>query len=247
MPADTAPPVKLIETRRGPARRSRSVWIATVVLAITAGIAAVDLVDQMAIAESRNAVASQSAQLTRGGSARFDLPVLPLEGSPDVLVLNALRVARSAATLPPNAERRRLVAEAVRAAERGAAARPNWGEAEIVIAYASSLGSDRSDGVRARDALAASYADAPFLHDGGLWRVRYGVQAWPALGKATREAILREGVWLLGVDLDWWAPVFGTFRGSPAYIPFMLRWRDVMTGTPRSRANGLTETQADQN
>lgn len=116
----------------------------------------------------------------------------------------------------------------------------------MVIAYASSLGNDSRDGVRARDALTASYAGAPFLHDGGLWRIRYGVRAWPALGNATREAILREGVWLLGVDLDWWVPVFGTFRGSPAYIPFMLRWRDVMTGTPRARADGLTEAQTDE-
>lgn len=221
-------------------------WIATAMLAITTGIASLDLTHQMTIADSRSAVEAQSARLTRGGTASINLPTLPLDGSPDVLVLDALRVARSAAALPQNAERRRLVMEAVRGAERGAAARPNWGEAEVVVAYASSLGSDGRDGVRARDALAASYADAPFLHDGGLWRVRYGVQAWPALGKVTREAILREGVWLLGVDRNWWVPVFGTFRGSPAYIPFMLRWRDVMTGTSRSRTNSLTEAQADQ-
>ena len=208
------------------------------------GLALFDVARQSAVAVSRARLAAGGATTPDEASATI-AAALPIIGSTEQQLLDALWAARKAAAPKPGADRVMLGDDAVRMAMQARSARPEWGEAEVVVAYAASLGRGPSDRQVARQALTASYATAPFLHDAGQWRIAYGVGIWPTLGRPTQDAILREAVWMLGVDQSRWSRVFATFRGTPAYVPFMLRWRAVLSGAPEDTP-GMAEAQSDQ-
>ncbi|KTT99340.1 hypothetical protein NS355_06985 [Sphingomonas yabuuchiae] len=213
-------------------------------LAFVMGLALFDVARQSAIVVSRARLANDTAP-NPDQPWGITAQTLPIIGSPEQQILDALWTARQAAALKPSAHRAALVASAVGEALEARPARPEWGEADLVLAYAASLGDSAADQRLARQALVASYGSAPLLHDAGLWRIGYGVKVWPMLGRSTQDAIMNEGVWMLGVDQSRWARVFDTFRASPAYVPFMLRWRTILSGAPENPP-GLSEAQADQ-
>lgn len=224
-------------------RRSDATGTAIAVIALLSlgGLALVELIDQHRLTEARDAVMVQTlAQRRDPARVQRSLPRLPLTGSPDQLVIDGLRVAQIAAMMPVGETRDRLLEAATHAAQRAAQIRPGWGTAELVLAYAASAARGPDNALRARRALARSYVDAPFSREGGMWRIRYGAMIWRDIGPATRAALLREGVWLLGVEPQSWDQVFDTFRQSPAYMPFMLHWRMILSGAPHR----LTEEQA---
>lgn len=212
-------------------------------LLLLGGLAIIDIIDQDQLAQARNAMMTQTSALRRD-PARVGQspPPMPITGSPDRLVIDGLRAARIAGMMPSGAERDALIMAAMDAAGRAAETRPNWGTAQIVLAYATSIRRTPDNTARARQALEKSYVDAPFSRDGGMWRIRFGATIWEDLRPATRNAVLREGVWLLGVEPQSWNAVFDSFRHSPAYMPFMLQWRTILSTAPHR----LTVNQADQ-
>lgn len=143
--------------------------------------------------------------------------------APRILVADALRVARVAAAMPPGTARDRLLRRADAALDDAIGHRAAYGEAWTVKAFVGTLAGGDANPV-ARDALARSYDDAPYLRAAGPWRVRYAAEQWNRLDPATRLHAIDEAVWLARRGEAEQGAMFALMRGSPAYWTFMARW-----------------------
>ncbi|MDO7844594.1 hypothetical protein [Sphingomonas immobilis] len=102
-----------------------------------------------------------------------------------------LAIARGYAALADGDTQMRMAKAGLIHARRAIAARPAWGEAEVLRAYLADTAGDAGE---ARRALADSYVQ-PYLRRSALWRIGYAARDWAALDPAVREAVLREAVW----------------------------------------------------
>jgi hypothetical protein len=210
--------------------RPLGIGLSAVLLGL-AGFAVFDLVRESEVAASRRALETQALALARGDTPDVAMPATPLAGEPRALVDDALLLARTAAGLPPGPRRDALLAHARRGIDRAVATRPGWAAAIVVATYVHGLAG--SDIGRAREALAASYAAAPFLHDGGMYRIGFGLDHWADLPEPTRNSIVDEALWTIIVSPAA-APAIGDrIRRSPAYLPFMLRWHALDLASAR--------------
>jgi hypothetical protein len=160
-------------------------------------------------------------------------------GEPRARLADALCLARTAVSLPPGPRRDAILNTASTAARTAVGARPFWPDALTVSAYIDSQTGDPASFDSARRALALSYMGAPYLSDAADWRIGFGLSQWHELSGATQNAVAAEAMWQIAVDPDRSDTLFAKFRASPAYIPFILRWRALSIDWQR-RTQGLS-------
>ena len=164
---------------------------------------------------------------------------------PRVKLAEASFLARQSLDAPTAADRRADLERA--AADIGLAtrSRPHWGDAWTVRAFIETQRAGE-DSAAARAALSRSYADAPFLRPAGLWRVRYGLEQWPLLDKASRQHVVQEADWLTRIDRANREPIFALARQSAGYMPLLLYWRTLRAGDSDFARQSAAPQQADQ-
>lgn len=205
-------------------------WTALALLG-AAGLASITVLrSEWTVREAERALAQQDLALRRGEQTaaprrQHIAPSLP----PRTQMLKALYLARVAMQANPPTERRGMLDEASVAIERALHARPDWGEAWAVGAFIRSL-REGPNAPGTRLALARSYAGAPYLRHAGQWRVATGLGAWSILPPGTRQRVIDEGVWLARTQPETKVPIFDLVRQTPAYAPFLLRWREMRAG-----------------
>jgi hypothetical protein len=148
-----------------------------------------------------------------------------LHGEPRALVADALCIARAAAPLSAGPRRNALLSSAAARLREAERARPIWPEALTVSAYVGSLAGDEASLAEARRSLTLSYAGAPYLPDAADWRIGFGLSQWADLGVSARDAVVAEAMWRMTIAPDSGPKLWSQMRASPAYVPFMLRWR----------------------
>lgn len=159
--------------------------------------------------------------------------------TPTRKLTQALALARQAAKVE-GPQRKQLAAEALALLAPLQTARPWWGEAGAVEAYARTLHGDPEGEVVV--ALARSYADTPYLRESGLWRWGAALDHWQALDPETRRRAIDEAVWLTRLDPSLPDRVMAPVRGTPAYRPLLARLLQQRVGdtgfSPLSAAPG---------
>lgn len=154
-----------------------------------------------------------------------DLDPTPRYATPRHRLIDALFVARAAATQPPGSPLRRdLLARARTDARTAAAARPHWGEAWTAVAYVESLSAPHVPGPDERAALIRSYDDAPYLALSGPWRLSRSLTIWSALPERTQTAVINEALWYICTKPDIRRRLFAEIRASAAYMPIFLAY-----------------------
>lgn len=161
-----------------------------------------------------------------GGAPHATSSIIDTAAPPRAVIIDAVRVARTAErTADPVARRARLDL-ARHAIDVAGKARPGWGDVGIAAAYVAAVG-DGATSAAATTALRQSYVTAPYARNAAAWRVASGIGAWNVLDPETRNAVIDEAVWLSGSTYDAQVAVLDLMRGSPAYAPFLLRWREA--------------------
>ena len=169
-----------------------------------------------------------SARIVGPDGIRGDWPAAAIgdpAATPRLLLASALLHASRAASAPSSTERSGLLHRAERETAAFAAARPYWGEAEVVQAYVASQSPDRLE--QAVAAYGRSYASSPFLRQAAVWRVEFGIAHWARLDAATRAAMVNEAVWLFRLQPDQRVRLTDIARDTDAYVPILLQWRHV--------------------
>lgn len=195
-------------------------------LVLAGGIAALWLLRQeAAVARSGAALAGHAQAALRG--QRSTLPVPPVQATLPARAL--VHVAQTLLLELPHADagrRQDILRQADEAITLALRRRPHWGEAQLVRAFLESRRTPA--GVAAmREALIASYDDAPYLRDGSDWRIPQTLTLWDTLPPRTRDHVIDEAAWVLRLRADRREFIFDMMRASPAYVPFMLRWRQI--------------------
>lgn len=197
-----------------------------VVFVLAGAIAALwSLRQEAVVARSEAVLAGQAQAVLRGQPSSGAVP--PVDAT---LTARALvHVAQTLLLELPHADasrRRAILRTADEAITLALRRRPHWGEAELVRA---SIEAQRGPaGIAAmRDALIASYDDAPYLRGGSDWRIPRTLALWDTLPPRTRDRVVNEAAWVLRLRADRRDIIFDMMRASPAYVPFMLRWRQV--------------------
>lgn len=167
------------------------------------------------VVRTREASIRQAAGLATGADdGDYLQSTVPAKDLPArAALLRGVMRARAAAADPAGAAGMLDLARADIMAAR--ASRPVWGEAEVALAYLELLahGAESSQAIQA---LAQSYAAAPYLRDSAPWRIRFGVTVWPRLDTATRDHIVDETAWLAQASGRNYAYALGLVAGSPA-------------------------------
>lgn len=154
-----------------------------------------------------------------------DLAPTPGYATPRHRLVDALFIARAAATQPPGSPLRRALLTRARAdARTAAAARPHWGEARTTLAYVESLSSPAAPGPDERAALIRSYDDAPYLALSGLWRLSRSLTIWSALPERTQRGVTNEALWYICAKPVIRRHLFAEIRASAAYMPIFLAY-----------------------
>lgn len=199
---------------------------------VLAGIAAGALLSVVAlqrewrIAQAEHHLSAQVQQLMR------QRPLLPNTRpiDPDQALRLLLLEAQARMLEAPYAadsERRAMLASALAALRTVASVRSESGEAEVALAHLHAL---FGPAVAAREALVRSYAETPYLRGAAGWRVGEAFAQWDYLPAATRERAVNEAVWYARLRAEYRDPIFRAALASPAYVAFLLRWRDVRAG-----------------
>jgi hypothetical protein len=172
-----------------------------------------------------------------------DKPVIPpppeplaASAPPRALLADALLRARAAQPLGEGAERRSLIDQAADELTAAAGARPYWGERQATVAFVQTL-RDGDDSTPALQSLGRSYDVTPYLVHAAPWRVAFGVRHWNMVAAATRDHIVDEAVWISRVDPKTLDGIFGLFRGTAAYEPFLRRWLTARRGDADFRSS----------
>lgn len=144
---------------------------------------------------------------------------------PRLLLAAALIHAQQAAAAPLAPQRAALLQQARQEIDAIAASRPYWGEADVVRAYIASL--SPTGRREALAALARSYESSPYLLSAAAWRWRFGIEHWGELSPAIQARLIDEAVWLARLKPDQHPQVMDLARGTDAYKPLLLRWREM--------------------
>ncbi len=216
-----------------PARAA--VNLARIVSACAAALIAMALVDlrqQYQVWQAGQMLERQGSAIARGEFAaapplpRYAAGALP----PRAEVIDALILARAAAADRFPHERVRLLAQARSTIASAMAARPDWGDAQLVSAYIGLIPSPgHPDRAVLRD-FAASYRNAGFLHDAAQWRSTTGFILWPLLDQASRAHVVDEAVVIARLAPEDRQSIFAAARASPAYMDFGRVWMDTRRG-----------------
>lgn len=176
------------------------------------------------VAEVRvqDAIATRAAEAA--GTIPLAPPTLPQDADPlpprGALARGMSYAAAASRATPP--ARTALIAAARRDIRSALGARQSWPAALVGLTFL-----DYVDGgigsPAAHRALADSYAAAPYLPDEGVWRVRFGLAAWPWLSPEVRRHILDEGVWQAGLSPGRYAVMKEAFEFSSARSAFRDR------------------------
>jgi hypothetical protein len=129
---------------------------------------------------------------------------------PAALAASAVRLTAGSAELATPAQRRAALADADRLLTLSLARHPASGSAWIWLAYVRLMEGRSMDQVC--EALARSYAAAPFLAEEGPWRARVAAANWSRLPAATQGRLVDEAVWLRDVRPDAFSSV------APAFV-----------------------------
>lgn len=167
------------------------------------------------VVRTREASVRQAAGLaTEADDQDYLRSTVPAKDLPArAALLRGVMRARAAAADPAGAAGMLDQARADIAVAR--ASRPIWGEAEVARAYLELL-AHGAESPQAIQALAQSYAAAPYLRDSAPWRIRFGVTVWSRLDAATRDHIVNETAWLAQASGRNYAYALGLVAGSPA-------------------------------
>jgi hypothetical protein len=181
--------------------------------------------DELDVSAAEQRAEIQTQALLRGDAPPpADVPAAGGGYPARARLADALVLARVAAIEQDKGRRDLLLGRAVDEAYQAAHSRPHWGEAWMVVAFIQSMRGGPTAGAT-REALARSYADAPFLPDSAAWRVFTGLAAWELLDDYTRRRVSEEAVWVARRSLAGRNAIFAAMRESPAYSSFLIAWR----------------------
>jgi hypothetical protein len=79
-----------------------------------------------------------------------------------------------------------------------------------------------TDDKRAVRYFQRSYAEAPYLREQSLWRLRFGAANWARLDDQTRRAVMREASWLARMGPNDRAEAITALGDTPAGAHFAL-------------------------
>jgi hypothetical protein len=147
--------------------------------------------------------------------------LLPARGH---LLRGMLRTAEAADFGVATAEGRRLLGDAEDDLAIASAGRMYWPELTLARSYLAMV----RDGVgkgSTLDPLEQSYAEAGYLRDGALWRIRLAIANWPRLDPVTRHRVVLEAIWYARIKKDNYALAFSLVRNSPAEALFLDDFR----------------------
>lgn len=210
---------------RGPDRGNAICIAGTLALLALGGVAVRDIAREAQVGAVERVLRAQEQAAARGVSAPPFATSRAIT-EPRALVTRALILAREASDAKTGPDRDRSITQAQAAIDDALVARPAWGEARAVAAYVGSLGGTSGAAQPSLQSFAASYVDAPFLRGAAGWRIGYGVAHWAQLSTGTRNDVLNESFWLMGIDATNRGAVYAMLRNSDAYVPFMLRLRE---------------------
>lgn len=125
-----------------------------------------------------------------------------------------VHLALTASREPDPDQRHKLLVEAQGRLTAALKVRPSQAGWWAWLAYARSL--DGRDPHEVFDALAQSYAAAPFLSQEGLWRTTMCAANWTSLSPALRRQVVDEAVWMRDVDPQNAAMAFAAFQDPAA-------------------------------
>lgn len=201
-------------------------YAALVLLAVAAFGSTLDLTRGRRIEAARTVLTNPSRvgrdQLLAGWEHRGGHAPSGLSNTapPEALPLAALWIDQAAALPQPLQQRALAHADALLANVRRV--RPE--------APGASLLQVRADLVRygrprrsTMTAFAASYDQAGFLRDEGMWRLAFAAVYWHALPEKTRAAAVNEAVWLARIDGRLRTAVDQLVTGTPLALPVELR------------------------
>lgn len=214
-----------------------------VAIGVGAFAAGIDLNEERGLYVAADAATDQAVTLGQGGQIRRSGPAIPESASPRVNVYYAIRLARDASLQPEGSNSRGiLLAAAEQAAAIGAAARPSWGEAEVVRSYVAELAGDTPQAV---SSFSASYDSAPFIRNSAFWRMGFGVMHWDKLSPATQIQVIDEALWLRAIVPDRRDEINAFLRNSPAYPGFVLRSSAFRAQSPAPQKPSEHEQKSD--
>jgi hypothetical protein len=130
------------------------------------------------------------------------------------LAASAVRLAVGSANLATPERRRAALADADRRLTLSLQRQPASGSAWSWLAYVRLLEGRPMDQVC--DALARSYAAAPFLAEEGPWRARVAAANWSRLAPSTQDRLVDEAVWLRDVRPEAFSTVAPAFADPAA-------------------------------
>lgn len=200
--------------------------VALVVVGIGAASSVYELRREHAIATAQEQLLASVQFTARRGLPIGPPPPLNLAQQPRALLLDAQLYLNQVPFAQDAADKRRLLSMAQRTIAAALAGRPGWGEAEALEAYLQSLKGSEGK-VAAQRALVRSYDHMPYMREAAAWRIRYGLAQWGALPDATQRRIVDEAIWFVRLRPEQRDSIFAAVRATPAYFPFMLRWRTV--------------------
>lgn len=198
---------------------------AIALLALLIVLAVLSIRQELEVDRWTTLLVRQQSALARGEPS----PGAPVENNlkiPRAQLLRAMYLLRAAevSSDPEDAQRLRSIAR--RDLETARAARPIWGDAATVLAYARTLENPVSMSAVA-SALSESYRDAPYVKDVARWRIETGLWCWQFLPAPARERLVAEAVWYVRLRPHERVAIFRLMRLSPAYQPFLLAWHAV--------------------
>jgi hypothetical protein len=195
-------------------------------LLVGGALAIVAISRETEVAKSEHVLATQVQMLARQAAPSPNINPIDNAQPARALLLQAQSRLLQLPYVTNDEDRQRLLVEAERAVDTALLRRPNWGEAQVILAYLRAQHGDRTI-VGTCDALAASYRNARYLVNAAEWRVMAGASLWSHLSGETRDRLINEAVWAARLGHDRHRRIFAALRHSAAYVPFLLRWREV--------------------
>lgn len=142
---------------------------------------------------------------------------------------SAIRLAHSATKLAMGPRRDAVLAAADQRYRVSRAARPVWGEADMVGAYIASL-QGKAGERRLLDRLTASYRGSPYLRLSAGWRVSAALPLWSQLPSDVQLRVADEAVLEARRSRAARRQVFALARTSAGYEQVLRRWQKIRSG-----------------
>lgn len=185
-------------------------------------LCAAALTEEIAIARLRTRADNGESQEAR---IRPLPATMTAASSPRAALYRALITVREAAGTPAaiadRGRRSALLQQAEAELDIARQARPVWGQAHVVGAFAAAItpGGAR----RALDELALSYRQMPYDIDAAPWRVRVGATNWLLLSERTQAQVVDEAIWYASLSSQSAATIRASIGDGDANYYFLLR------------------------